>query len=397
MSAHNKVESIHKLYTTLRYKPPPRQFTVLAAFYVVSGTAEPCKIISLATGTKCLPANKLPAEGEAVHDSHAEVLARRGAVRWLLEEIARGHTDGAFDSAWLDRELVLGCDDARYTFALKAGVRLGFYVSTVPCGDASMGLLALTQDAAMAALKNASQETPSTPNLNGPALARGRDNYALLGVLRTKPARADAPPTASMSCSDKIAAWTYLGVQGALGARFFSLGGVYVAEIVIGLEEAESVRKTVEADCLRALSVRVAGVPSSDDYAVHTPEIHFTTIPFVHSSSMTPDVAGSCNESLYWVADSPAAKTEVLINGLKRGVSPNQRLNPRFLPRASRKSMLQLYHDTLRACGLPPERPDATLQELKFAMLQYRRAKETLMGPEGVFRGWVRGADVSFT
>ena len=42
-------------------------------------------------------------------------------------------------------------------------------------------------------------------------------------MLRTKPGRADAPPTRAMSCSDKLAAWAVLGaVPGALGIATWS-------------------------------------------------------------------------------------------------------------------------------------------------------------------------------
>lgn len=64
-----------------------------------------------------------------------------------------------------------------------------------------MRFLASSQDPEMAALKDSS---PPVPPPVGEA-CRGRDGFALHGVLRTKPGRADSPPTKCMSCSDKIA------------------------------------------------------------------------------------------------------------------------------------------------------------------------------------------------
>ncbi|PSR73472.1 hypothetical protein PHLCEN_2v10764 [Hermanssonia centrifuga] len=102
----------------------------------------------------------------------------------------------------------------------------------------------------MATLKNSSIFLQPASNV----AARGRDNYSLYGVLRTKPGRADSPPTLSMSCSDKIARWNFLGIQGSLGSQF--LCPIYIDNIVIG-EVPQDMRETVREDCERALWKRL--------------------------------------------------------------------------------------------------------------------------------------------
>lgn len=98
----------------------------------------------------------------------------------------------------------------------------------------------------MAALKDSTPHAPLSPN----AASRGRDGYARLGVLRTKPGRADSPPTLCMSCSDKIASWNVLGFQGALASRF--LGPLYLSTITIG-EVPSDMQGMLKEDCERAL------------------------------------------------------------------------------------------------------------------------------------------------
>lgn len=119
-----------------------------------------------------------------------------------------------------------------------------------------MRYLAATQDPAMAALKD------STPlsHISLASAARGRDGYSLLGVLRTKPGRADSPPTICMSCSDKIASWNVLGVQGALAARIFK--PIYLNSVILG-EVPLHMRGFVEEDCQRAFFGRVEQIQGS--------------------------------------------------------------------------------------------------------------------------------------
>jgi len=272
-------------YSSLPFAPQPGKHTVLASFALHDTHSGRVQLLSLGAGVKCLPASRLPVRGDALHDSHAEVIARRGAIRWLLEEVqrdaqAQGQNEDS-TSAW-----VCARDDGLY--ALRDNVHLWMYASTVPCsyvhpipvpvsdcvvpspflgstltrvsplsffsflgGDASMGILAATQDPEVSARMDANVRpllSPDTPS-------RGREGYARLGVLRTKPGRVDAPRVLSMSCSDKIARWSVLGIQGALASLI--LTPVYIHAIVLG-EVYNSMREQVRLDCDRAFYTRLA-------------------------------------------------------------------------------------------------------------------------------------------
>lgn len=74
---------------------------------------------------RCLPREKLPINGDLLHDSHAEVLARRGFRIWLYAEMERSCENG---SSWLRR-----VPGDNFVFGLQSHVEIFFYVSTLPC------------------------------------------------------------------------------------------------------------------------------------------------------------------------------------------------------------------------------------------------------------------------
>jgi tRNA-specific adenosine deaminase 1 len=128
-------------YSSLPFTPQPGKHTVLASFALHDPDAGRVRLLSLGAGVKCLPAHRLPVRGDALHDSHAEVIARRGAIRWLLEEVQRdvARTQGreqapneeelkstGAEAAWV-------CARADGLYTLRDNVHLWMYASTVPC------------------------------------------------------------------------------------------------------------------------------------------------------------------------------------------------------------------------------------------------------------------------
>ncbi|KAF8270878.1 adenosine deaminase/editase [Lactarius quietus] len=356
---HDVVTAALAQYALLPWAPQPGKHTILAV----------------------PPASRLPTRGEALHDSHAEVIARRGAVRWLLEEAQRR----------LRPRLPTGTSthdsDGRPVFAIRDGVHLWMYVSTVPCGDASMGILAAGQDPEVSARIDAYALARPAPPPGEPS--RGRDGYTRLGVLRTKPGRADAPRVLSMSCSDKIARWSVLGIQGALASLI--LEPVYIHAIIFG-EVDEVMQDQVRRDCARAFHERLGrleGIP----YGAVCPTIHFTDVPFKHSRPMVYATSTTSNDgltplraALCWIAD---CGWEVLINGQKRGVPRKHSLNPNFRPVLSKLALFELSRTTLSVLGhtMPPD--GASYHAAKKAATTYQVAKRSLLGPGAPFTGWI--------
>ena len=179
-------------------------------------------------------------------------------------------------------------------------------------GDASTRAVALIQDPKMALLKNDS----GTRELWQPGLSRGRSGYARLGIIRTKPGmqypyepqaatyftklgRADAPATLCMSCSDKIAMWSSVGMQGALlvdlGLEPVRLSSIVIGD-VHGHEKSYGDLELIRKDCRRAFGERLQGVALPGAYEVSIPEVHWTPPRFSGSKRQPTEQRTSSNE-----------------------------------------------------------------------------------------------------
>lgn len=209
------------MYARFHLKLNSNEFTVLCGIVlVVEGTGP--KTICITTGTKCCSDNSTigTGDGSILSDSHAEVLARRAFVRYLMKCIWACLIDPKFDQS-------LSCPiqiTSNQMFVVKKSHQFWLYVSDSPCGDASIYRKSYEQMAFTGA-------KPLTENREWV-----REDEQALGILRTKSGRSDIKPncrSTSMSCSDKICLWNYVGLQGALLSRFIpsaSLTGLIVSE-----------------------------------------------------------------------------------------------------------------------------------------------------------------------
>ncbi|KAH7070895.1 hypothetical protein BKA62DRAFT_778842 [Auriculariales sp. MPI-PUGE-AT-0066] len=387
------VREVFRVFVAERHRPAQAgAFTVLAAFALVRDDL--IKVIALATGTKCLPLDRLPPAGDALHDSHAEVVARRAALRWFMEEIGRARAAVPPNSSrWL-------APTAEGKWTLRLDVQVFFYVSMLPClfilfkglaakltissfegGDASMGQLALQQDPEI----TAQVTNVKFPSLDENVASRGRVDFSRLGVLRTKPGRVDSPPTACMSCSDKVALWTVCGIQGALAVSL--LNPVYTDIIIIGDVPIEF-RTSVASDCERAFATRIQRAQAT--FKIHPPRVIFTDAQFSFSRT-TVCSSTSAHESLCWIADTEK-KAEVFIDGIRRGINPRQRLKPGTRPLVSKASLFELWArlitDGKQALTDQPRFKDITYAIAKTMSPEYVMAKAALRGPGQPFAGW---------
>ncbi|XP_048868393.1 double-stranded RNA-specific editase B2-like isoform X2 [Brienomyrus brachyistius] len=182
------------------------------------------QVVAIATGTKCLNGEYINDQGLVVNDCHAEIVARRAFLRFLysqLELLLSKRQEDRARSIFMWREE--GCQ-------VRENVMFHMYISMSPCGDARL---------------NSPYETTADPHRQLRPMRRCRAH------LRTKvesgegtlPGRSrqatqtwdgvlQGEPLATMSCTDKIARWNVLGLQGALLSRLVE--PVYLHSLTVG-------------------------------------------------------------------------------------------------------------------------------------------------------------------
>ncbi|CAD6887963.1 unnamed protein product [Tilletia laevis] len=341
-------------------------------------------LIALATGVKCSPLDNISPHGDLLHDCHAEILTRRAARKWLLrrlrDEVVLLQSDDASTVLHGIPRIFEAASAEGVRWRLRQTVRVLWYISTLPCGDASTSHLRISRtsrhgferageapsdgpqagEAILALSSRISEDAvPGGHAAAGSEVVRGRTNEATLSILRTKPGRADSIPAISLSCSDKLASYVALGVQGSLLSAL--LEPIVPSVFVIGFVpkehvplNAEEQGETLQRDCQRALWDRLemflANNPIFDSSRPRQrPTIILLPNPgFCHSketvelairAEQRPEQAWDDVEpvpaagSVIWTRTETAkGNVENVVAGLKMGASPAKKKGQELLP-----------------------------------------------------------------
>nr|XP_033800502.1 double-stranded RNA-specific editase 1 isoform X2 [Geotrypetes seraphini] len=210
---------------TDNFTSPHARRKVLAGIVMTTGTdVKDAQVICVSTGTKCINGEYMSDRGLALNDCHAEIVARRSLLRFLYAQLE------LFLSTKEDQQKSIFIRSERGGFKLKENVQFHLYISTSPCGDARIF-----------SPHEAGQEDQGDRHPN--RKARGQLRTKIESGEGTIPVRSSntiqtwdgvlqGERLLTMSCSDKIARWNVLGIQGSLFSHFVE--PIYFSSIILG-------------------------------------------------------------------------------------------------------------------------------------------------------------------
>lgn len=248
------------------------------------------EVVSCGTGTKCIGSMMLSEAGDILNDSHAEVVCRRAFVRFLIAQIRA--------AKFKDGQSIFTFDGDGKKFKL-GNVRFHMFTTSSPCGDASIYTTNDNQDEPEAK-KAKMSELPD--GFTGAKLLFFEDVEDVMaqteGKIRIKPGKGDR--TMSLSCSDKIARWNMMGIQGCMLSSI--LDPIYLTSVI--LADGTPFNQTAME---RALFTRFKDADKflNHPFKLHQPDVVIASnkIKFPYGKSDSVRVNPSANSIIFCKVD----------------------------------------------------------------------------------------------
>ena len=370
------LEAYDALPRTGKARGDGSEWSALAAFLVSSARAGDAthglRCVALGTGTKCVGASQRSGHGDVVHDCHAEVVARRAFTCYLHHQLCLAAGTEPDDTLIVERQR-----DGR--FVLKAGVQVHMYCSHTPCGDCCLA----DGDGGGAGRRTGAKLVGESPLADG-TWREAAGGWQQAGVARRKPGRGE--PTLSVSCSDKMARWTVLGLQGACLLHFLAVP-VYLATVTVAGEGGQ-IESALQRSLIRRLEP-LRDVLAGMQWSPHPPAVHVAPPPgrrelVVPHNSDVGDAAergpSACGASLNWFAGAEGSHGGVEVvtgtTGRKAGATKRTMNGSKASSRLCRASALGRFRALL----------SLTAQQQQLGCASYAAVKAAAPGSYGTAR-----------
>nr|XP_046255602.1 double-stranded RNA-specific adenosine deaminase [Scatophagus argus]XP_046255603.1 double-stranded RNA-specific adenosine deaminase [Scatophagus argus]XP_046255604.1 double-stranded RNA-specific adenosine deaminase [Scatophagus argus] len=286
-------------------------------------------VVSLGTGNRCVKGEELSLKGDTVNDCHAEIISRRGFIRFLYSELFK-YCDGTDDSIFEPAE--------KNKLQIKPDITFHLYISTAPCGDGALfdkscseagdeveGHQPLFENAKQGKLRTKVENGEGTIPVESSAIVPTWDGIQHGERLRT------------MSCSDKILRWNVLGLQGALLTHF--LNPIYLKSITLGYLYSHG-------HLTRAVCCRLAR--DGDGFSKSLPAPFVLNHPEVGRVSVydsTRHTGKTKESSVNW--SFPDQQSVEVLDGTKGKLDGNKL----SVSRVSKSNLFALFRSVCQRCG----------------------------------------------